>query len=100
MNIPNLLLNIHPLHILGLFQLPIIIQRRPLPPRLLLLADNRLTCHTVENIRTLRGKPLEISCYVGGGEVGGLGAGVGFEALFFPAGVEEFDCRNMLTCML
>lgn len=91
MNVPNLLFDIHPLHILCLIQLAIIIQRRPLPPRLFLLTDDRLACHTIEYIRALRCKPFEIGGYVRGGEIGGLGARVGFETLFFPPGVEEFN---------
>ena len=56
MNLPNLLLNIHPLHplhILTLVQLPIIIHRSPLPPLLLFLAYHRLPCYAVEDIGSL-----------------------------------------------
>ena len=56
MNLPNLLLNIHPLHplhILALVQLPIITHRRPLPPLLLFLAYHRLPRYAVEDIGAL-----------------------------------------------
>lgn len=97
MNLLYLFLNIHPLHILRLIQLPVITQRRPLPPGLLLLTNNRLPSHPIENVRPLRGKPLEVGGYVRGGEVGCLGAGVGFQSLFFPTGVQEFDCNIALA---
>ena len=94
MNLPNLLLNIHPLHplhILALVQLPIITHCRPLPPLLLFLAYHRLPRYAVEDIGALRRETLEISCYVGGGEIGCLGAEVGFLTLFFPSGIQELD---------
>ena len=56
MDLPNLLLNIHPLHplhILALVQLPIITHGRPLPPLLLFLANYRLPCYPVEDIGAL-----------------------------------------------
>lgn len=95
MNLPNLLIDIHPLpplHLLALLQLAIVIQRRLLPPRGLLFADDGLSGDTVENIAALRCKPLEIGCNVAGREIGRRLPKLGLESLFFPAGVEEFNC--------
>jgi hypothetical protein len=97
MDLPYLLLDIHPLHplqILALFQLPIIARRRLLPPRRLLLADDRLARYPVKDIAALGRQAFEIGGYVRGGEVGGGLAEVGFGALFFPAGIKEFDCNS------
>ena len=63
MDLPYLLLNIHPLHplhLLPLVQLPIIAQRRLLPPRLLLLADDRLARHAIEDVRPLRCETFQV----------------------------------------
>ena len=57
MDLPNLLINVHPLpsfHLLALFQLPVIIQRRLLPPRSLFFTDDRLSCDAVKDIASLR----------------------------------------------
>lgn len=91
MNLPDLLLDIHPLHplqILALLQLPVVAGRRLLPPRGLLLADDWLPRHTVEHIAPLRAEPLEIGGHVAGRQVGGGLAEIRLEALFFPAGVK------------
>lgn len=67
MNLPNLLLNIHPLHplhLLPLVQLPIITRRSLLPPRLLFFADDRLARHAIKDIGTLRGETFQIGGYV------------------------------------
>ena len=67
MDPPNLLLNVHnlhPLHLFALVQLSIIAQRCPLPPRSLLLADDGLASHTVEDITALRSEALEIGGYI------------------------------------
>lgn len=100
MNLPYLLLYIHALHplqILALFQLPIIARRRLLPPRGLLVADDRLARYPVKHITALGSKAFEVGGYIRGGEVGGGLAQVGFGALFLPAGVEEFDCNSVLV---
>ena len=63
MDASNLLLdihNLHPLHFFALIQLPVIAQRCPLPPRSLLLADDWLASHTVEDVTTLRSEALEV----------------------------------------
>ena len=65
----NLLLNIHnlhPLHFFALIQLPVIAQRCPLSPRGLLVADDWLASHTVEDITALGSETLEIGGYIGG----------------------------------
>jgi len=74
MNLPNLLLNIHPLHplhLLALVQLPIITRRGLLSPRLLLLADDRLARHAIKDIGTLRGETFQVGGYIRGRQVGG-----------------------------
>ena len=94
MDLPYLLVDIHPLHplqVLALFQLPIIARRRLLPSRRFLLADHRLPCYTVKDIAALGCKAFEISGDVRSGEIGGRLTKVGFGALFFPTGIEEFD---------
>lgn len=119
MQLPNLLLDPHPLHPLPPCPRPspssssspypsrtssrttpnspfpphpiISPHSRTLPPRGLLLADHRLPRHAVEDVRALRGQPFEVGGYFGGGEVGGGLAGVGFLTLGAPAGVEELD---------
>lgn len=55
-NLPNLLIDVHPLssfHFLALLELPIIVQRRFLPPRSLLFTDHRLSGHTIKDIASL-----------------------------------------------
>lgn len=99
-NLPDLLIDIHPLpplHLLALLQLPVIAQRRFLPPRGLLFADDWLSSHPVEDIAALRRQPFEVRCDVAGGEVGGGLSLVGLEALFFPSRVEEFDWSGVLV---
>lgn len=94
MNLPYLLLNIHSLHslkILALLQLPVVARRRLLPPRRLLVADYGLSRHAVKHIAALRRETFEVGGDVGGREVGRGLSEVGFGALFFPAGIEEFD---------
>lgn len=65
MDIPNLLIHIdilhprlHPRGVLALW-IPIIADRRLLPPRLLLLTQC-LPCHTVKHVRPLRCEALEV----------------------------------------
>lgn len=97
MNLPDLLLDIHPLHalqILTLFQLPVVTGRRLLPARGLLLADDGLARDAVEDIAPLRAEPLEVGGHVDGRQVGGRLAEIGLEALLFPAGVEQLDCEE------
>lgn len=96
MDLPNLLVDIHPLpplHLFALLQLAVVIQRRLLPPRGLLFADDGLSGDTVEYIAPLRRQSLEIGCHVAGREVGRRLPKLRLESLFFPAGVEEFNCN-------
>lgn len=74
MNLPDLLLDIHPLHslhILALLQLPIVTQRSLFPARCLLLADHRLPCHAVKYVASLRAESLEIGSHITRRQVGG-----------------------------
>lgn len=57
MDLPNLLVDIHPLpslHLLAFLQLAVVIQGRLLPPRGLLFANDGLSGDTVEYIAPLR----------------------------------------------
>ena len=99
-NLPNLLLNIRRSARALFSRLPPRLrapikrlQRSPLAPRRLLLANDRLARHAVEDVGALGRQPLEVRGYVRGRQVGGRLAGVGFLALFFPARVEELDCK-------
>lgn len=56
--------NLHPLHFFALIQLPIIAQRRPLPPRSLLFTDDWLASHTVEDVTALGSEALEVGGYI------------------------------------
>jgi len=103
MNLPDLLLNIHPLHpfhLLSLVQLPIIIRGRLLPPCLLLFADDGLTCHAVEDVGALRRKAFQIGSYVRSGKIGGRCTEIGFLPLFFPARVQQLNCKISLISAL
>lgn len=74
MNLPDLLLDIHPLHslqILALFQLSIVIRRCLLPAGCLLLANHGLTCHAVKYVAPLRAEPLEVGSHIARRQVSG-----------------------------
>lgn len=74
MNLPNLLFDIHPLHPLHLLpfvQLAIVTRCCLLPPRLLLLANNRQAGHTIKDIGALRGETLQVGGHVGSRQIGG-----------------------------
>ena len=95
MNLPNLLLDIHPLHplqLLPLVKLPIIICCRFLPPRLLFFADDGLTCDAIKDVGALGGEALEIGSDIRGGEVGGRCPEIRLLSLFLPARIQQLDC--------
>lgn len=74
MNLPDLLLDIHPLHslqVLALFQLPIVTRRGLFPTRCLLLTNHGLPCHAIKYVAPLRAESLEISSDIARRQVGG-----------------------------
>lgn len=74
MNLPDLLLDIHPLHslqVLALFQLPIVTRRGLFPARCLLLANHGLPRHAVKYVAPLRAEPLEVGSDIASRQVGG-----------------------------
>lgn len=105
MNSPDLLLHVNILHhiqttIALLGRNAIIDRSRLLPPRELLFRDDRLASDAVEEIAALAGEALKVVGDVLGGEVGGGVAAVCFGFLFFPAGIEEFDCGCVLSAII
>jgi hypothetical protein len=95
MNLPDLLLNIHVLHLrqprcVFALRLPIIARCGLLPSRCFLLS-NGLAGHAVEDVAALRGEALEVIGDFRGGEVGSGVSRFGFGSLFLPARVKHFD---------
>lgn len=96
MDLPDLFFNIQSLHpfplrLPALLQLAVITRRRLLPPRGLLLTNDRLARHPVEDIATLAGKPLEVGRHVRRRQVGRALSEVRLRPLFLPPRVEQFD---------